>query len=141
MLDTLLINIALFAERTNWQRLGDNFRSTPGSVDEYKLIAVVAIVVVFAVGLVLLSRFAEPQDRRKSYNSPGELFRDLCRKHHLDRADRRILKRLASAWGLAGPSYLFIDPDYFDVTGLSDEWEENAPRVARIRKRLFGESV
>lgn len=141
MLNTLLLNIGLLAERTNWQRLGDNFRRGPGSVDQYKLIAIVAIVVAFGIGLVLLWRFAKPHDRRKSYNSPTELFRELCHKHRLDRADRRILKRLAAAWGLAGPTYLFVEPDYFDVTGLSDEWEQNAPRVSRIRQRLFGESV
>lgn len=138
MLATILQDIHLFAERTNWQRLGDHFRQSPLDNDRYNLFAVVAIVIVFAIGLLLLRRFAEPLDRKKPYNSPAELFRELCRKHRLSRADRRTLKQLAAAWGLSGPAQLFVEPDYFNVAGLPEEWEEHAPRVERLRQRLFG---
>ena len=129
--------LGLLAERSNWQRLGDRFRRDTTDFYDYNLLAVLAIAAAIAIGLLLLHQFARRREHGKSYNSPPELFRELCRAHRLDRRERRLLKRLAAAWGLASPAYLFIEPNYFDTTRLSAEWEQDAQRIARLRRRLF----
>jgi hypothetical protein len=137
---TILRQLGLLAERPDWERLGDHFRRGPTDFNSYNLLAVIAIAAAFVLGIFLLQRFAQRRDHSKSYTSPTELFRELCRAHRLDRSERRLLKRLAAAWGLARPAYLFIEPDYFDTAGLPVEWQEDSHRVASIRERLFGAS-
>jgi hypothetical protein len=137
---TIFLEIGSLAERTNWQRLGDNFRRGPGDFNYSNLLAVIAIVAAFAIGLLLLRHFTGQRDGGKSHHSPPELFRELCRKHRLDRVERRLLKRLAAAWELTSPSLLFVEPDYFEVDDLPDVWQDKTHLVARLRARLFGES-
>ena len=129
--------LGLLAEQATWQRLGDHFRRNSTGSYDYNLLGVLALLAGIGIGLFLLHRFARRRENAKSYDSPPELFRELCRAHRLDRADRRLLKRLAAAWGLASPAYLFIEPDYFETAGLSAEWEEDSRRVAGLRARLF----
>ena len=134
---SIFLKLGLLAEQSNWQRLGDRFRRDATDFNQYNALAVVAIVAAIVIGLVVLNRFARRRAGDKAYNSPSELFRELCRAHRLDRSDRRLLKRLATAWGLASPAYLFIEPDYFDTAGLPVEWQEASHRVAGLRERLF----
>ena len=88
----------------------------------------------------LLSRFLAYQDRRQAYNSPLRLFLALCKAQRLRWSDRWLLWRLARARRLKDPGRLFLEPQWFEASGLSRRWLVHAARLARLRDRLFAEA-
>jgi hypothetical protein len=97
-----------------------------------------AIIVTISVTLILVGRYFRRFERLKSYDSPPELFRELCRVHRIDWADRRLLKRLASEWEMTSPALLFIEPERFNAARLPEHWQENSRQLEELRHRLFG---
>jgi hypothetical protein len=127
----------LLAQQLYWERLGDRFRGGYADFSLGKIVATVAVVALFGIGVYLLRRYAHERPHSASFNSPPELFRELCRAHRLDFSQRRLLKRLAAAWDLASPAFLFVEPNYFETTKLPAEWEHDTLRVEKLRARLF----
>jgi len=93
-----------------------------------------------SLGIFLLSRFAN-QDRRRSFNRPRALFRELCKAHGLDFASRRLLARLARSQKLKHPARLFLEPARFEPPNLSPELAAKAAELRALRDRLFREEV
>jgi hypothetical protein len=86
-----------------------------------------------------IGRYIRRFEYLKSYDSPPELFRELCRAHGLSWSTRRLLKRLAAEWQMSSPARLFVEPDRFNAACLPAEWQEpeNAEQLDRLSKKLF----
>jgi hypothetical protein len=76
---------------------------------------------------------------RGTYPRQG-LFRDLCRAHGLDRAQRNLLERLAAAQGLSVPARLFLEPERFARAALGPSLSGEFEDVDAIRRIIFAES-
>jgi len=61
----------------------------------------------------------------------------LCRAHGLDWSTRRLLKQLAAEWELTSPALLFVEPDRFNTSRLSVEWQDHAELLEHLRHQLF----
>lgn len=132
-------HVWLLARRHDLRGLSEGFRGR--SVwDNAPQTALIALIILFvAVGLLLVGRYVNRYEESHATNSPADLFRELCRIHHLSGADRRLLKRLATRWELESPGRLFIQPELFDATRLPTEMQLEAEHVERLRTHLFGD--
>lgn len=128
----------LAARRWDLRSMGEGFRGENAEFHAVKLLTIVAVILVVCVGLVVFERLARRSDRAPTLDSPAELFRELCRLHRVDRAGRRLLKRLAVHWGLASPALLFVEPEYFQPAKLPEEWQPESRKIDRLRRKLFG---
>ena len=88
--------------------------------------------------VVLIVRTATTRGARRTIASPRRLFRSLCQVHRLNWSDRRLLRRLARARGLADANQLFIDPRCFDAEASRGPLHAHAGRIAELRQQLFG---
>ncbi|HEY4235557.1 MAG TPA: hypothetical protein VGM76_19150 [Lacipirellulaceae bacterium] len=132
---TLSENIWLLAVRR--QGMGGGFRGENNQFDVSQMLVVVAVLASISAVLFLLDRWIRRRIRLKTYESPTELFRQLCRTHELDRSARRLLQLLASQWKLANPASLFVEPDYFRPEKLPADWYDRAPQLELLHRQLF----
>jgi hypothetical protein len=94
-------------------------------------------LLLICIVLLLVGRYARRFEILKSYDSPPELFRELCRAHGLNWSSRRLLKRLAAEWQMSSPAQLFVEPERFSTARLGAEWHEKADELERLRRQLF----
>jgi hypothetical protein len=127
----------LLARTQNLRGFSEGFRSR--SVDDNALaVGLVACgLVLTCVVLLLVGRYARRFENLKTYDSPPELFRELCRAHGLNWSSRRLLKRLAAAWELPSPALLFVEPERFNPARLPANWQDDQDRLENLRQRLF----
>ena len=69
-------------------------------------------------------------------NSP-RLFRDLCRAHRLDLANRQLLKKLAAVRGVERTAELFVEPHHFEAADLPPALQASARELHQLRHALF----
>jgi hypothetical protein len=119
------------------QGMGSGFRGENNNYDLSQMLLFVVALGTTSGILFLLDRWIRRYIRRRAYESPIELFRQLCRTHELDRASRRLLQALASHWQLASPAVLFIEPDYFRPEKLPADWYDRAPQLEQLHRQLF----
>jgi hypothetical protein len=119
------------------QAMGGGFRGENNDYDLSQMATVVILLASISGVLFLLDRWIRRRIRQKTYESPTELFRQLCRTHELDRSARRLLQSLASHWQLANPGVLFIEPDYFRPEKLPADWYDRAPQLEQLHRQLF----
>jgi hypothetical protein len=100
------------------------------------LLIVVGMAALAALVLMIWLRISRRPQRYFVSNSAPRLFRDLCSAHGLTHSDRRLLKRLAAARGLASPAFVFVEPKLFDEPPAS--LQSSAAELAHLRARLFG---
>jgi hypothetical protein len=125
----------LFAVRR--QALGGGFRGENNTYDVSQMVTVVGVLSAVCAVLFLLDRLIRRRIRLKAYESPTELFRQLCQTHELDRSARRQLQLLASHWQLANPGLLFVEPDYFRPEKLPADWSDRTPQLEQLHRQLF----
>jgi hypothetical protein len=133
--NALVAQILLFAVRR--QGMGSGFRGENNDYDLSQMLLVVIALAVVSGMLFLLDRWIRRRIRYKTYESPAELFRQLCRAHELDHSARRLLRSLAIHWKLANPAVLFIEPDYFRPEKLPADWDDRMPQLEQVHRRLF----
>jgi hypothetical protein len=131
----LIQNAALLAVRR--QAMGGGFRGENNDYDLSQMLMVVVVLAVISGVLFVLDRWIRYRIRIRTYESPAELFRQLCRTHELDRPSRRLLRSLASYWKLTTPALLFIEPDYFRPEKLPADWSDRTPHLEQLHRRLF----
>jgi hypothetical protein len=127
----------IFAKPWNMRGLSEGFQGGAGDTHFTEMLCIMAAIVAVGVVLLLFERFVRNRHNRATYNSPNELFRELCRVHRLDRSSRRLMKRLAAERGLASPSFLFVEPEAFNLATLPATWEDYAEQVKQIHHQLF----
>jgi hypothetical protein len=118
----------------NWIGLAAVGRSN--GADEF--LGTIGLFALLFVGIILVRQIAE-QYQEDRYDDPNALFRELCRKHHLGFANKRLLKRLAAAWELEEPALLFVQPERFETENLPLDLRNQGSRLAQLQKRLFGQ--
>jgi len=130
--------LTLLARTRDLRDMSEGFRSVGYEDKAFETFVAAAIIITISVTLILVGRYFRRFERLKSYDSPPELFRELCRVHRIDWADRRLLKRLASEWEMTSPALLFIEPERFNAARLPEHWQENSRQLEELRHRLFG---
>lgn len=130
--------LALLARTRDLRDMSEGFRSVGYEDKAFETIVAATIIIIISVTLLLVGRHFRRFERLKSYNSPPELFRELCRVHRIDWADRRLLKSLAAEWEMTSPALLFIEPERFNAARLPEHWHEKTSRLEELRQRLFG---
>jgi hypothetical protein len=91
----------------------------------------VLMVVTFCVQTYLRRRNASPQG----------LFLELCRAHHLNWPQRRLLLQLVESQKLADPAAVFLDPACFEVGRLTVDIRPHAAELRQLSERLFAEAI
>jgi hypothetical protein len=119
------------------QAMGGGFRGENNDYDFTQMAVVVSVLAAVVGVLFLLDRWIRRRSRLKTYESPTELFRQLCNTHELDRSACHQLKQLAAHWQLAHPAMLFVEPDYFRSEKLPAAWYERVPQIEQIHRKLF----
>ncbi|MBM3998337.1 MAG: hypothetical protein FJ297_02140 [Planctomycetes bacterium] len=74
---------------------------------------------------------------RRRRNGPRALFRELCREHTLNSAERRELSRAARALGLAQGVDLFVDFEAWNPLLGEGQPDDRRGRLEALRHRLF----
>ncbi len=134
----IIEQLDLFARTRDLREMSEGFRSVGYEDKAFETLVAGAIILAICVTLLLVGRYFRRFERLKSYDSPPELFRELCRVHRIDWADRRLLKRLAAEWEMTSPALLFIEPERFNAARLPEHWQEKSRRLEELRDRLFG---
>jgi hypothetical protein len=133
----LIDQLLLLARRQDLRGMSEGFRSRSMGDNAAEVAVVAGVLVVICIVLLLIGRYARRFENVKSYDSPAELFRELCRAHGLDWPTRRLLKRLAAEWDLAHPASLFVEPERFNPAILPATWNQHADELERLRAKLF----
>lgn len=128
----------LLARTRDLRDMSEGFRSVGYEDKAFETIAAAAVIITISVTLILVGRYFRRFERLKTYDSPPELFRELCRVHRIDWANRRLLKRLAAEWEMTSPALLFIEPERFNAARLPEHWHEKTGQLEALRQRLFG---
>ena len=129
----------LLAELDRFSSMGRNFRGEEAQVNSYDVVSGLVFVLAMVLGIWLLSRALTRQERTRNFNNPRKLFRMLCDKHELNRANRNLLKAYAARRELADPSSLFLAPELFREDQLPADWNRNSAALAAIGEKLFAD--
>ena len=130
--------LSMLARTRDLRSMSEGFRSVGFEDKAFETLVVVGIILAISLTLILVGRHFRRFERLKSYDSPPELFRELCRVHRLDWSSRRLLKRLAAEWEMTSPALLFIEPERFNAARLPADWQDRAERLGQLRQQLFG---
>jgi hypothetical protein len=101
----------------------------------------VAVGAGLAAVLLAAGYLAARLARRHGSHSHAALFRQLCRIHHLDRASRALLRRVAAQYRIAQPARLFVDPRWLDSAARSATPPGSREHLSAIQSRLFGNAA
>jgi hypothetical protein len=96
------------------------------------LIASIALAIVG--GLYLFTRLYRSRQTQR-IDSDRQLFRDLCRLHHLSYGSVRLLRKLAADAKLTSVVEIFLRPEL--VVADANDSASRAARIAELRRRLF----
>lgn len=133
-----MFTASLLADSSVFIHAGDRFR--PGG-EQFTLasLAVLGAVVLFTLVLAwVLARVATIRELRGT-NHPRELFFELCKAHQLNRAQQRLLERVARHNRLVHPARVFIEPGLFDLAGPRRPSERLRSELDELKKQLFRE--
>lgn len=137
-MNAITCRLILLADRSSvFRDMGSGFREKRESFEPTDLLwwLFVAVLVLAAFGII--ARILANQDKRRLYNSPRALFRELCAAHGLDRAQRSLLKQLAGSQRLPSPIRLFLEPERFEPAMLAAELRPYQAAISALRERLF----
>jgi hypothetical protein len=126
--------ILLLAARPVWGR----FDHERPSFDATHWFVLLGCLILFAGFTAAIYRSSRRGKSEFDDDSHAKLFRELCRAHRLSFANRRRLRRLASARGIAEPARLFLEPKHFETAYLPENLQSSADEIRRLRDRLFG---
>ena len=120
-------NLALLAQMSHWQRLGDGLRGS-GRVDFTDMLPYMIGLAVGALGIWAVVQWKKRNDTSQPCDDPWKLFRELCQVHGLSSSDGRLLQKLVEAQKLEQPAEIFVTPQAFE----SDDHQ-----LRDLRARLF----
>ena len=127
----------LLGQIEKWQQMGRDFRADRPKLDPTILIACSGILLAIVCGIWFLSRLLKGEDGRRLFNSPRQLFRNLCGQHELSRTECRLLKQIARFQNIEQPASLFLQPEAFDIAARHPEFAQQMSLLRKLRARLF----
>jgi hypothetical protein len=95
---------------------------------------------VVLAGMTLLLLFVRWTARNRVRNSSGDgrkLFFELCRAHHLNWSESRLLWRVAEGLSPEEPARLFVEPARLAPATLTGTLAKETSRLAALKARLF----
>lgn len=131
-----LVTCFLFAQISNWQRLGDGLHRGRGRMDLMELLPFAIALAVVAIVIVVVVKVRKRNDMTQPCNDPDKLFRELSLAQNLDRASQKLLWRLAEALQLAQPAEVFVQPAYFQAE-LPEELHGEEAEFEALHRQLF----
>jgi hypothetical protein len=100
-----------------------------------------AVIVGGTCLLVIAILFSYWRSRRQKSvflrNSSLQMFNELSRAHRIDRARRRLLKKLAEAGGAENACKLFVEPECFSAAKIPPSANLAAAELRQLRHELF----
>ncbi len=127
----------LFAQISNWQRMGDGLHRNRGQMDLKEVLPYVLALAVIAIVITIIVKVRKRNDMTQRCDNPDKLFRELSLAHNLDRASRNLLYRLAEALQLAQPAEVFVKPAYFQADRIPQELRGEEAELQELLERLF----
>jgi hypothetical protein len=128
----------LFADRSEMLRdLWSGFRGERAQIDAKDVLIILGAVLVIALGIWLLARFAEWRENRASYHNPKQLFRRLSAAHKLSLSERKLLVKAARQLKSSFPASLFLRPDMFDSAAADTDLAPRAGELEALKRKLF----
>ncbi len=124
-----------------WSAMRSSFHGEEARFSASDAVALLLFVLALAVGFWMLSRVLAKQDRRRPYNSPRKLFRELARAHRLTRGQRGLLAELASSRGIEPAARIFVEPLAFNASELSGRLQRRADEIGELQRQLFAETA
>jgi hypothetical protein len=138
-LTTHFDHLLLLADRNIYRDLGSGFRAKRETFQYSDLIAWIIVATLVIAALIFLARVIARREKQ-IFSSPRALFRELCKAHNLDLANRRLLRRIARAAGLRQPARLFLEPQRFEPTTLPQALRSQWPAIEALRAKLFAQT-
>jgi hypothetical protein len=123
-----------------WDAMRSNFHGDQARFSTSDGVALLLFALALALGFWLLSRALAQQARRRPYNNPRRLFRELARAHRLSRADRGLLRDLAGFRQIQPAARVFIEPLAFEAHGLNARLQRRSQRLSELQRLLFAEA-
>ncbi len=136
MSSTILSHV-LFAQISNWKRMGDGLYRGRGRVDLIDLLPLAIVIAVAAIAIAIVVKVRKRNDMTTQCDNPAKLFRELCLAHNLDRASQKLLGRLATALQLSQPAEVFLQPAYFRTDQIPAELRDEEAELQALQERLF----
>lgn len=124
-----------------WSAMRSSFHGEEARFSTSDAVALLLFVLALAVGFWMLSRVLAKQDRRRPYNNPRKLFRELARAHRLTRGQRGLLAELASSRGIEPAARIFVEPLAFNSNELSGRLQRRADEIGELQRQLFAETA
>jgi len=117
---------------------------SPGSGWSLGVNRVGALAAGLALGVLAIwcfARFRRPRSKVHAPQSPQQLFRELCRAHHLTAAQERLLEWVVSDRQLSQPGLLFLDPLLLERAISRSNTPGVRRRLTDLRSKLFAGHV
>ncbi len=136
-MNALHLSCLLFAQISNWQRMGDGLHRGRGRMDLMELLPVVIILAGVGIAIYIVAKVRKRNDMTLVCDDPGKLFRELSLAHNLDRGSQKLLWRLAEALELAQPADVFLQPTFFQAERIPQELQGEEAELESLLERLF----
>ena len=130
----------LFAD-SRLLKFQDSFKARETTVDSGQIMIGLTALTVVVIALWFVSRAMERRARRGRFDSSIGLFLSLAKAHNLGWYERWLLWRLARCHQLKEPARLFLEPERFDSSNLTDSLLVKHDRLKLIYRRIFAEKT
>jgi len=137
MIEHARSSYSLLAFSQEMHRVWGRFDHQKPGITPSQWLMVLGLLAAVVVGVIIWRIVAQRAKRTYSSNNPTKLFNELCKAHGIDRAGRRLLKRLADARGESSAAQLFLDPQAFELQTMPGELRPAAKELKLLRERLF----
>lgn len=137
----LAIHGVVLAAGSRLDGMRNRFSGRGAKLDTADIVVGVLVLLGIAAGIALLSYLVSRQDKRRGFNSPRALFRELCKAHGLARSSRRLLRQLARWQRLSHPARIFLEPERFDPANLSPRLRAQIDDVRQVRDQIFARPI
>lgn len=138
MIDGTSWPCGLLAFSEKMHRVWGRFDHQKPGISSTQWLIALGVLAAAVAGLVIWRIVAQRSRRTYSSSNPAKLFNELCKAHGIDRAGRRLLKRLADVRGKSCAAQLFLDPQAFEPQTMPGELRPAANELKLLRARLFG---
>ncbi len=136
-LSTMLLAVAAetaHADATGTPALDESAASMAAT---WSLATVVGGSVLLAVGYWLYTVWVKRREWQASQD-PWHLFQQLCKAHHLNKAQIRLLRKLIRQEADTSPISLFIEPERVRRLAKLPTFKGQQQRIQELAKTLFG---
>ena len=134
-------HIALLLADARLSKIQNAFKDRETTVDARQILIGLTVVTIAIIVLWFVSRAMERRARRGHFDSSLGLFLSLAKAHNLGWTEQWLLWRLARSHQLKDPARLFLEPERFDSSNLTDSLRVKQNQLKLISRRIFAEGT